>query len=273
MRVFSRLFRGLFLEKLGRRSRPESWVFSACSPGSPTLPVFVRRLAALRRIEWVVYAKRPFAGPAAVLAYLGRYTHRVAIANSRLVALAGDQVSFRWRDYRHHNKNKVRSSPLTNLYAASCYTHCQTGSIASVITAFSPTAVVAKISHSAARCSGSMLPRPRTTTKSASVLPIPNPISVRPAAGIWNRSTGCRDRDRQARRPATTAHDLVNRSAMITTLIACAAATPTAANPHGGATVNTVLPGSPWSAAPVKSSGPPVLAVVDRSARPYSSRD
>jgi Putative transposase len=54
-----------------------------------------------------VYAKRPFASPEAVLAYLGRYTHRVAIANSRLVAYAGDQVSFRWRDYRHHNKNKV----------------------------------------------------------------------------------------------------------------------------------------------------------------------
>ena len=55
----------------------------------------------------VVYAKRPFAGPEAMLAYLGRYTHRVAIANSRLVALAGGEVSFRWRDYRHHNKNKV----------------------------------------------------------------------------------------------------------------------------------------------------------------------
>ena len=65
------------------------------------------RLAELRRIDWVVYAKRPFAGPEAVLAYLGRYTHRVAIANSRLVALAGDEVNFRWRDYRHHDKNKV----------------------------------------------------------------------------------------------------------------------------------------------------------------------
>ena len=55
----------------------------------------------------VVYAKRPFAGPATVLAYLGHYTHRVAIANSRLIALTGGQVSFRWRDYRHHHKNKV----------------------------------------------------------------------------------------------------------------------------------------------------------------------
>lgn len=58
-------------------------------------------------MEWVVYAKRPFAGPEAVLAYLGRYTHRVAISNTRLIALADGRVSFRWRDYRHHNKSKV----------------------------------------------------------------------------------------------------------------------------------------------------------------------
>jgi hypothetical protein len=73
--------------------------------------VFTRRLGKLRQVEWVVYAKRPFAGPAAVLAYLGRYTHRVAIANSRLIALADGQVSFRWRDYRHHDTNKVMTLP------------------------------------------------------------------------------------------------------------------------------------------------------------------
>ena len=55
----------------------------------------------------MVYAKRPFAGPAQVLSYLGRYTHRVAISNSRLVTLDDGQVSFRWRDYRHHDKQKV----------------------------------------------------------------------------------------------------------------------------------------------------------------------
>src|SRR5712692_2578494 len=55
----------------------------------------------------VVYAKRPFGGPEQVLDYLGRYTHRVAIANSRLVSLENDAVSFRWRDYRHHNKQKL----------------------------------------------------------------------------------------------------------------------------------------------------------------------
>jgi hypothetical protein len=68
---------------------------------------FARRLTELRRVEWVVYAKRPFAGPDALLAYLGRFTHRVAISNTRLIALADRRVSFRWRDYRHHNKSKV----------------------------------------------------------------------------------------------------------------------------------------------------------------------
>jgi hypothetical protein len=61
---------------------------------------FDRWLAPLRDVEWVVYAKRPFAGPAAVLAYLSRYTHRVAIANSRLLAMDERGVTFRWKDYR-----------------------------------------------------------------------------------------------------------------------------------------------------------------------------
>ncbi len=55
----------------------------------------------------IVCAKRPFAGPAVVLAYLGRYTHRVAISNSRLIDMTGDRVRFRWCDYRYHNKSKV----------------------------------------------------------------------------------------------------------------------------------------------------------------------
>ena len=107
VRVLSRLFRRLFLEKLGAAFEAGKLGFFGALARLADPAVFARRLAALRRIEWVVYAKRPFAGPEAVLAYLGRYTHRVAIANSRLVALSGNEVSFRWRDYRHHNKNKV----------------------------------------------------------------------------------------------------------------------------------------------------------------------
>jgi hypothetical protein len=68
---------------------------------------FADSLDVLRAVEWVVYAKRPFAGPDQVLAYLGRYTHRVALANSRLTRLGDGQVDFTWKDYRHHSKTKV----------------------------------------------------------------------------------------------------------------------------------------------------------------------
>src|SRR3977135_3283329 len=67
----------------------------------------IRRTSRRAALEWVIYAKRPFAGPDQVLAYLGRYTHRVALANSRLTRLADGQVDFTWKDYRHHGKTKV----------------------------------------------------------------------------------------------------------------------------------------------------------------------
>jgi hypothetical protein len=103
--VLSRLLRRLFLEHLQAAFADLS--FFGELAGLADYAAFRRCLAKLRRIDWVVYAKCPFAGPAQVLAYLGRYTHRVAIANSRLVALAGGTVSFRWGDYRHHNKLKL----------------------------------------------------------------------------------------------------------------------------------------------------------------------
>ena len=107
MRVLSRLFRRLFLEKLEAVFDAGRLAFFGTLTRLADAGVFGRCLAELRRVEWVVYAKRPFAGPAIVLAYLGRYTHRVAIANSRLVGLDGGRVSFRWNDYRHHDKSKV----------------------------------------------------------------------------------------------------------------------------------------------------------------------
>ena len=72
---------------------------------------FAARIDALAQTEWVVYAKPPFAGPEQVLGYLGRYTHRVAIANSRLVDLDDGQVSFTWKDYRQDGINKVMTLP------------------------------------------------------------------------------------------------------------------------------------------------------------------
>ena len=73
---------------------------------------FAQWLAPLRACEWVVYAKRPFAGPAAVLAYLSRYTHRVAIANSRLLAFDERGVTFRWKDYRASGKTRYKAMTL-----------------------------------------------------------------------------------------------------------------------------------------------------------------
>lgn len=105
--VLSRLFRRLFVENLRAAFAAGRLAFFGTLAQLADARSFARCLAELRRVEWVVYTKRPFADPAQMLAYLGRYTHRVAIANSRLVALAGGRVSFRWRDYRHRSKNKV----------------------------------------------------------------------------------------------------------------------------------------------------------------------
>jgi hypothetical protein len=74
---------------------------------------FATWLAPLRQVEWVVYAKRPFAGPEAVLAYLSRYTHRVAISNSRLLAMDDRGITFRWKDYRAEGRTRQKTMTLT----------------------------------------------------------------------------------------------------------------------------------------------------------------
>src|SRR5215831_8988429 len=98
--VLSRMFRRLFLERLTAAYQVGRLEFFADQAGLAEPARFKAYVAALRKIEWVVYAKRPFGGPAAVLAYLSRYTHRIAIANSRLVAFDGEHVTFKWKDYR-----------------------------------------------------------------------------------------------------------------------------------------------------------------------------
>jgi hypothetical protein len=107
VRILSRLFRRLFLERLRDAFEAGQLCFFNDLAGLADPAAFSARLAGLRRIEWVVYAKPPFGGPEQVLAYLGRYTHRVAIANSRLVSLDQGKVNFRWKDYRHHDKSKL----------------------------------------------------------------------------------------------------------------------------------------------------------------------
>ncbi len=105
VRVLSRLFRRLFLERLLAAHHRLKFFGSHAALADPQ--AFATRLAPLRRTEWVVYAKRPFGGPEAVLAYLSRYTHRVAIANSRLIACDRTSVTFRWKDYRADGRQKV----------------------------------------------------------------------------------------------------------------------------------------------------------------------
>jgi hypothetical protein len=107
VRVLSRLFRRLFLEGLQALHAAGELQFFSNLAGLKEPDAFKAYVAPLRKIEWVVFAKRPFAGPTQVLAYLARYTHRVAIANGRLVALSAGNVSFRWKDYRQDGNSKV----------------------------------------------------------------------------------------------------------------------------------------------------------------------
>ena len=111
VRVLSRLFRRLFLELLRAAfERKDLKFFNAMAPLQDAA-AFEQFLTPAASAEWVVYAKAPFGGPEQVLEYLGRYTHRVAIANSRLVDFSDGSVAFRWKDYRHDAKPKVMRLP------------------------------------------------------------------------------------------------------------------------------------------------------------------
>jgi hypothetical protein len=112
VRVLSRLFRRLFLERLLAAHQAGRLKFFGDHAALANARAFVAYLAPLRRAEWVVYAKRPFGGPQAVLAYLSRYTHRVAIANSRLIACDRGAVTFRWKDYRAEGRDRQKVMTL-----------------------------------------------------------------------------------------------------------------------------------------------------------------
>ena len=112
MRVPPRLFRRLFLEKLLAAFDAGLLQFVGGHADLAARDAFTAFLAPLRKAEWVVYAKRPFGGPAAVLAYLARYTHRVAIANSRLIALRDGAVTFKWKDYRIKGRDRQKTMTL-----------------------------------------------------------------------------------------------------------------------------------------------------------------
>jgi Putative transposase/Transposase zinc-binding domain len=112
VRVLSKLFRRLMLEKLAAAHAAGKLQFFGEHSHLAAAAAFAAFLAPLRTTRWFVYSKRPFAGPQAVLAYLARYTHRVAISNRRLVALDADHVTFRYKDYRRNGQERYRTMTL-----------------------------------------------------------------------------------------------------------------------------------------------------------------
>ena len=111
--VFSKLFRRLMLQKLLATHKAGQLKFFGDHATLTERKAFAAYLAPLRRIKWYVYSKPPFGGPKAVLAYLSRYTHRVAIANSRLIACDRSGVTFRWKDYRADDHDRQKFMTLS----------------------------------------------------------------------------------------------------------------------------------------------------------------
>jgi len=112
VRVLSRLFRRLFLTGLADAHAAGRLAFFGEIEGLRRRMAFTSHLAPLRKKNWFVYAKPPFAGPEAVLAYLARYTHRVAVSNSRLIAVDERGVILRYKDYRHNGQARYRTMTL-----------------------------------------------------------------------------------------------------------------------------------------------------------------
>jgi Putative transposase len=107
IKVLSKVFRGKFVDRLKRMHRQDCLIFTGSIQRMADPKCFAAFLRTLFRQDWVVYAKPAFGGPEQVLRYLGRYTHRVAISNHRLVSFDGDNVTFRWRDYARGNKQRL----------------------------------------------------------------------------------------------------------------------------------------------------------------------
>ena len=112
MGVLGKVFRGKFVAGLKQALQSGRLTFHGNLAPLAQPKTFAAWLRLLFRKDWVVYAKRPFGGPAYVLQYLGRYTHRVAISNHRLISFTEGKVTFRWRDSAHNNEQKLTSLSL-----------------------------------------------------------------------------------------------------------------------------------------------------------------
>ena len=157
VRVLGKLFRRLFLTRLMALYDAGRLGFFGTIAHLAERRAFLRQLAPVLKKRWVVYAKPPFAGPETVLAYLSRYTHRVAISNSRLLRFDEAGVTLSYKDYRRSgaDRQRVMTLPPTSSSAASCFTSYQRASTASVTMACSPVPPARPVSTTSAGCSGS----------------------------------------------------------------------------------------------------------------------
>jgi hypothetical protein len=165
VRVLARLFRRLFLDGLVALHAAGRLRFFGDRAGLGDGQAFRRQLAPTRKLDWVVYAKPPFGGPEAVLAYLARYTHRVAISNKRLIALDEAGVTFRYKDYRRGGEARHRTMTLAaDEFIRRFLLHVlPKGFTASVTTACSPAARARPTSRAPGSC---LPPRRRPTRRS-----------------------------------------------------------------------------------------------------------
>jgi len=154
VRVLSRLFRRLFLEWLEKTFEDGQLKFFSSLQELQDRKAFLCYLAPLRKKKWVVYAKKPFAGPQQVLDYVGRYTHRVAISNDRIVNIDDRQVTFRYKDYRNGSQQKPCPYRRTSSSVASYCMCCPRAFTASATTVFSATAIAKKNWNSVVTCWG-----------------------------------------------------------------------------------------------------------------------
>ena len=174
VKVLSRFFCRVFLDALEKAHAAGQLQFFGALESLRDPHAFARYLAPLHQSEWVVYAKAPFGGPQHVLEYLGRYTHRVAISNRRLLALENGQVSFQWKDYRD-GQQKVMTAAAEEFIRRLLQHALPTGLHASAITAFWPTVIAPPNSTCVVVC----WPRRARTCC---------PISTS-AASFWRRSS------------------------------------------------------------------------------------
>jgi hypothetical protein len=213
VKVLGRLFRRLFLERLAAAFADGGLRFFGDLAPLAEPHAFAAHCAALRRIDWVVYAKPPFGGPEQVLAYLGRYTHRVAIANSRVVAITDDAVSFRWKDYRQEGRPKVMTLEPAELMRRFLLQSCLPASTASATSASSPTAIEQAVSRFVDSCwpnpprVGTVCATPSlaTTTPTSHVAIRRAPTFVPPAAASPGSCRRCLAH-RPVRRPRDSRH-------------------------------------------------------------------